>query len=239
MSGSFSRRDLLKRASLLGAAVVVAPLPGEAEPSLPAVPPVAVPPVLMREPLETLTAAEAEILEAAVARIIPTDANGPGATEARAAHYIDHALSGFLAPSRATYTAGLAALDAYARTAKGSPFAQLALADQDAVLTVLEKGDVPGFQSSSAEFFGLLREHTIQGTFCDPVYGGNANFVGWDLIGYPGVRTMVTAAQQKMGTPVQPNHKSAYDYAQFAKTSAKAADHEDSSNGGTSNGHAS
>ena len=35
----------------------------------------------------------------------------------------------------------------------------------------------------------MVRTHTLQGTFGDPYYGGNANFVGWDLIGYPGVRT--------------------------------------------------
>ena len=32
----------------------------------------------------------------------------------------------------------------------------------------------------------MVRTHTLQGTFGDPYYGGNANFVGWDLIGFPG-----------------------------------------------------
>ena len=50
-----------------------------------------------REAFETLTAAEADLLEAIVARLIPTDAHGPGATEARAARYIDRALGGALA----------------------------------------------------------------------------------------------------------------------------------------------
>ena len=61
--------------------------------------------------------------------------------------------------------------------------------------------------------------HTLQGTFGDPYYGGNANFVGWDLIGYPGVRTMVTAAdQQALETrQLKPNHQSAYDYEMFNK----------------------
>jgi hypothetical protein len=63
----------------------------------------------------------------------------------------------------------------------------------------------------------LLRAHTIQGTFCDPYYGGNANFTGWDLIGYPGVRISVTADQQNLEARLTPTHKSAYDYAQFAK----------------------
>ncbi len=65
-------------------------------------------------------------------------------------------------------------------------------------------------------FFALVRAHTIQGTFCDPAYGGNANFVGWDLIGYPGVRLNVTAADQRMAAPAKPIRRSAYDYAMFA-----------------------
>ncbi len=77
------------------------------------------------EALETLTAAEADTLEAIVARLIPTDENGPGATEARAAHYIDRALTGPLRGSRASYAANLAALDAYAQATKGAPFAKL------------------------------------------------------------------------------------------------------------------
>jgi gluconate 2-dehydrogenase gamma chain len=68
------------------------------------------------EALETLTAAEADTLEAIVARLIPSDENGPGAKEARAAHYIDRALSGPLRSSREAYAAGLAAIDAYAQS---------------------------------------------------------------------------------------------------------------------------
>src|SRR5438045_1866152 len=173
-----------------------------------------------REPLETLTAAEADLLDAIVARLIPTDANGPGATEARAVHYIDRALGGALASSRAAYVSGLAALDRYARSSRGKPFTELAPADQDAVLTDVETDAPTGFTGSSAAFFALVLNHTHQGTFGDPYYGGNANFVGWDLVGYPGVRTMVTAEdQQKLQrNEIKPNHKSAYDYDGFAKS---------------------
>src|SRR6185503_18546421 len=150
-----------------------------------------------REPLENLTATEADLLEAIVARLIPTDASGPGATEARAAHYIDRALGGALASSRQAYTAGLAALDRYSRSSRGKPFTELSATDQDSVLIDVEAGTATGFTGSSAAFFALVLNHTHQGTFGDPYYGGNANFVGWDLIGYPGVRTMVSAADQQ------------------------------------------
>ena len=93
-----SRRDLLKRAAAVGGAAVVPAdmMRGAVLEHAQA----AVSPALRREPLENLTAAEADILDAVVARLIPTDANGPGATEARAAHYIDRALGGALAPAR-------------------------------------------------------------------------------------------------------------------------------------------
>jgi gluconate 2-dehydrogenase gamma chain len=175
----------------------------------------------VRQPFETLSATEADTLEAIVARLIPTDANGPGAAEAGAAHYIDRALGGALASSRPAYAAGLAAVEAYARSSKGAPFPQLTPADQDAILTEMDRNAAPGFTANSAAFFDLLRNHTIQGTFCDPYYGGNANFVGWDLLGYPGVRTVVTPEQQRMGIASAPNHKSAYDYDMFQKASAK------------------
>jgi gluconate 2-dehydrogenase gamma chain len=170
-----------------------------------------------REALETLTAAESDTLEAIVARLIPTDENGPGAAEARAAHYIDRALTGPLASSRRAYTAGLAAVDSYAQSSKGAPFASLAPKDQDAVLSDMEKNVAKGFTPNSSAFFNLLRTHTIQGTFCDPYYGGNADFVGWDLIGYPGVRIAVSADDQRLGAGLKPNHKSAYDNAMFTK----------------------
>jgi gluconate 2-dehydrogenase gamma chain len=111
------------------------------------------------------------------------------------------------------------------------PFAQLPVADQDLVLTDVEAGVATGFGSSSTTFFELVRSHTIQGTFCDPYYGGNANFVGWDLIGYPGVRTVVTPDEQRMGITLKPNHRSAYDYGMFTKTSARAASAEHLTNG--------
>ena len=208
--GGFSRRELLKRVGIVGA---VSALPmsliSPAQASEPA-----------QEPFETLTAAESDTLEAIVARLIPTDENGPGATEARAAHYIDRALTGPLASSRSAYSSGIEALNRYAEASRGALFTQLAVSDQDAVLSDMESDVATGFTPDSSTFFNLLRTHTIEGTFCDPYYGGNANFTGWDLIGYPGVRTVVTAEEQRMDEPPAPNRRSAYDYSMFTKGGA-------------------
>jgi hypothetical protein len=197
-----SRRDVLKRVGIAGAAAAV-PLDALAQAS--------------RESFETLTDAEGATLEAIVARLIPTDANGPGAAEARAARYIDRALGGFLASSRDTYRVGLEAIESYASKTKGAPFTQLSAENQDAVLSDFERAATQGFAPNGVLFFNLVLAHTIQGTFCDPFYGGNANFVGWDLIGYPGVRLTATANDQRMDVAPAPTHMSAYDFTMFAR----------------------
>jgi gluconate 2-dehydrogenase gamma chain len=217
-----SRRDLLKHVGLAGVAAAL-PVPGlAADHSAPAASDLQVTaaPAVRREPLENLTAVESDLLEAICARIIPTDANGPGAREARAAHYIDRALGGALASSRAAYTAGLAALERYSHSSRRGSFISLSPRDQDSLLIDVETGSATGFPTSPAAFFAMVRTHTLQGTFGDPYYGGNANFVGWDLIGYPGVRTNVTADDQRLGAELAPNHKSAYDFDMFTKAQA-------------------
>ena len=76
-----SRRDLLKRAGMAGAAMTIPLTPvagsGATEPAAPAFDALAQAPI-RREAIENLTAAEADLLEAICARIIPSDANGPG-----------------------------------------------------------------------------------------------------------------------------------------------------------------
>jgi gluconate 2-dehydrogenase gamma chain len=196
-----SRRDVLKRVGVAGAAAAV-PIDALAQAT--------------REPFETLTAAEGATLEAIVARLIPTDTNGPGAAEARAARYIDRALGGFLAPFLVAYRGGLSGIESYSRTAKGAPFTQLSAQDQDAVLTDMESNSAKGFPAGGL-FFNVVLSHTIQGTFCDPFYGGNANFVGWDLIGYPGIRLTASASDQRMDAAPAPTHMSAYDFSMFSR----------------------
>ncbi len=158
------------------------------------------------EALVSLTPAESELVRAIVARLIPADENGPGALEARADRFIDRALGGALKGQRQAYTAGLAAVNALAQSSKGTPFAKLSPADQDAVLADIQRNQ------ATSQFFDLVRAHTIQGTFSDPFYGGNENFIGWDLIGYPGTRIAVSANMQRINAKPEPSRKSAYEY---------------------------
>ena len=198
--GPISRREMLKRLGTAIGVATVLPLPAATRARAQAA---------IAETFISFTPAEAETLRAIVARLIPADENGPGALEARADRYIDRALSGALKSSRAAYTTGLAAVNAQAQSLKNAAFSRLSSADQDAVLT--------NIQQTAGAFFNLVRNHTIQGTFSDPFYGGNANFIGWDLIGYPGARTTVAANLQLLDRKPEPSRKSAYDYGMFSK----------------------
>jgi len=201
-----SRRELLKRAGIVGVAAAV-PVTAAASAAAPAP---------EREALMSFTARESETVEALTDRLIPSDATGPGAAEARVARYIDRALDGELAASRPAYTAGLQALDAWSRTRFGAAFAALPAVQRDAVLTDLERNVATGFTPDSRTFFDLVREHALQGMFGDPYHGGNASFIGWDLIGFPGVKLSFTAAEQQVDVTVAPAHKSTVDYPLFS-----------------------
>ncbi len=173
------------------------------------------------ETYEHLTAEEAELLEAIADHLIPADEYGPGALEARAVHYIDRALGGALRDSHDAYRVGLAAFDRYCRSSRGGSFTSLDRRDRRSALIDVETGGASGanvgFAGSSGAFFSMVRSHVIEGTFGDPHYGGNANFVGWDLIRYPGVRTAVTPQDQTRleAGELPPYRRSAYDWETF------------------------
>ncbi|HWI17395.1 MAG TPA: gluconate 2-dehydrogenase subunit 3 family protein [Vicinamibacterales bacterium] len=231
-SKGVSRRDLLKRAGLAGAALSI-PSSAKATEGRPdgrlmqQTPQAAAAPA-RREPVQNLTQSEADLLEAICARIIPTDENGPGAREARAAHYIDRALGGALKDQREAYRSGLAALERYCLSSRRQPFLALDARNQDSVLIDVETGAAAsgGFPASSAQFFAMVRTHTLQGTFGDPFYGGNKDFIGWDLIAFPGLRLNVTADDQRLGSRLTPTHRSAYDHEMFNKAVARRQDKE-------------
>lgn len=147
---------------------------------------------------------EARMVEAATARILPGSPEDPGAREAGVVDYIDRSLAGALQELQLSYRNCIRSLDAYARRKTGESFLDLDEASQDAILTDMEKWSTIGVEEddhaenhapSSAEaaerrllgfFFTVLREHTLEGMFCDPAYGGNRDAVGWKMIGFPG-----------------------------------------------------
>ena len=160
-------------------------------------------------PSRALDALQRKTLEAMVDRLIPTDELGPGALDAGAAEYIDRSLADYLAGEKESVVAGLEALNLFSRTTQTQNFAEMLPEKRDVVLTAFEANTVPGFQNAR-NFFNRIRRLTLEGMFGDPHYGGNGDFIGWDLIKYPGPRPAVAPEDQKMGVEVKPYHRSAW-----------------------------
>lgn len=90
---------------------------------------------------------------------------------------------------RDVFRLGVAATDRYVNERFGAGVLELSEAQQDELITALLDNEATGFDPLTPEaFFHALRRYTSEGMFSDPVYGGNRNFVGWRLIGYPGAQ---------------------------------------------------
>ncbi len=123
-------------------------------------------------------------------RIIPTDAE-PGAIEAGCVNFIDKALANEDARALPLYRLGVSGTDAVAKERFAKAFVELDPTRQDRVLIALESGQAPGWPEgpiSAPVFFETVRAHTIIGFLADPKYGGNRDYAGWKLVGYPGPR---------------------------------------------------
>ena len=190
-----SRRSLLAGAGAAAATFVVGGCARQGEDETPA--------------YTFLTPDEAAFVEPAVARLIPADETGPGALEAGVPIFIDRQLAGPWGAGEQLYRQGpwhsarpefgyqlpftpaelfrnaLRGLsEEFRRSNRG--FGARTPEEQDAYLAALEKEsrDLGGVPSNI--FFQSLLEITIEGYFCDPVYGGNKDMVSWKLIGFPG-----------------------------------------------------
>jgi gluconate 2-dehydrogenase gamma chain len=156
--------------------------------------------------------AEVVFIEAAVGRLIPDDAVGPGAVQAGVPFFLDRQLAGTYGrgdhfylggpwpkgtpqqgyQSRFTpaqlYRAAIEAIDRYvAAQFSGSSFARLKPEDQDTVLKGLESDRITLDGGVEAKmFFDMLLQNTKEGYFSDPIYGGNKDMAAWKMIGFPG-----------------------------------------------------
>jgi gluconate 2-dehydrogenase gamma chain len=236
-----SRKDFV---AIIGTAVAVETLPASAAGA--ATPHKPVPaPALGNEPeaYTYLTEPESAFVEAAVERLIPTDALGPGGREAGVAFYIDQQLSGQfgyaakmyrqgpwqadaspdfgyqspLTPQQ-VYRLGIAATNAYCRKTYGKTFDQLDGAHQDDVLTALDQANL-SFESVPAKvFFEMLYGNAVEGFFADPLYGGNRNKVGWKLVGFPGAAAVYLPFIEKHNVPYNVTPQSIADLQQAEQT---------------------
>ena len=137
--------------------------------------------------------ADAETVAAFAERLVPGAPGKPGARDAAVLNYIDLALAGAYADLQDFYRRGLAQLDAHCRKTYDQPFVRLTAAQQDEVIGALEAGKAGEFDWPTAQaFFNTVRTHTMEGMFADPIYGGNKDFAGWRLIGFPGGQPLFT-----------------------------------------------
>jgi gluconate 2-dehydrogenase gamma chain len=211
-----TRRSFLARLGGAGVVLLAAPAPARSQDA-----------ALGRldEAYAFFTRPEAALVEAAVARLIPSDDLGPGGVEAGVPYFIDQQLAGAYGAGARTYLQGpfgdatpeqgyqlpltpqqlyrtaLADLDAHCASAHGATFAALSPADQDAVLRGLESGEVSLARVPGRVFFDALLADVKQGFFSDPMYGGNRDKVGWVLIGFPGVGANYAQLVEQHGRP--------------------------------------
>jgi gluconate 2-dehydrogenase gamma chain len=136
-----------------------------------------------------LTEAEAQLVDLITEQVIPADQD-PGAREAGVVNFIDKQLASHYTRFQEDYRAGLAGVEETCRAMFGRPFAALKWDAQTKVLQSLESGKAPGetwLKRSSAQFFELIRDHTMQGFYGSPRHGGNRNYVSYRMLGldYP------------------------------------------------------
>jgi gluconate 2-dehydrogenase gamma chain len=131
-------------------------------------------------------------------RLMPGAPGKPGARDAGVLNYIDLALAGAYADLQDFYRRGLTSLEAYCRKTNDASFVKLSTAKQDEVIAALEQGKATGFTWPTAQaFFNTVRTHTMEGMFADPVYGGNKDFAGWVLVGFPGAQPLFSPADMQ------------------------------------------
>ncbi len=170
----------------------------------------------VRVPLRFFTEEEARIVAAATERIFPSDETGPGAKEAGAVIYIDRQLAGPYGSDRYRYTQGPFETGSpdLGYQGKESPSqiyreALKSLKGFDRMDGAAQDEKLKGIESS--RFFVLLRRHTIEGMFSDPVHGGNIDMVGWQMIGFPGPRmSNKDEVGKSFGEPFRPKPASLF-----------------------------
>jgi gluconate 2-dehydrogenase gamma chain len=173
MSEFHNRRSFLQLALSAGAAWAVVDL-SEVEEALAWAAQPHAPGAAARE-LTVLSARDATVVDALTSRILPATDGRPGAHEAGVVYFIDRALATFNASQKKLYLDGIKDLNQRAaRTLKGATsFATLTTAQQDDVLREIER----------TPFFQAARFDTVIGTFALPTYGGNHDYIGWQMLG--------------------------------------------------------
>ncbi|MEI6277245.1 MAG: gluconate 2-dehydrogenase subunit 3 family protein [Prolixibacteraceae bacterium] len=131
-----------------------------------------------------LTEQESVLLDALVEQIIPTD-EWPGARDAGVTNFIDKQLVGPYTRYQETYRKGLFAIQETCKTMFQKGFEALNWEAQTQFLKKMEAGKMEGMiweKGLDRQFFGLIRNHTMQGFYGSPRHGGNKNNVSYRML---------------------------------------------------------
>lgn len=118
--------------------------------------------------LLVLTPAQYATVDAFSEAIIPADAHSPGAKAARVADYIDLLLSESDEPIRATWTGGLAELDAASQATYKAPFVKLTAPQVQEFLTTLSVNEAKPV-TRAEQFFRTTKDATIRGYYTSEI----------------------------------------------------------------------
>ena len=111
--------------------------------------------------------------------ILPSD-DGPGAAEAGVVAYIEQVLSALSPQAQQRISGGLDLVESLAVQMHGKSFAECSSEQRGEVLSRLQRIPHP----LARGFLATLVDLTLEGFFCDPLYGGNRDATGWRYIGY-------------------------------------------------------
>lgn len=123
----------------------------------------------------TFAPEQVRTLTAFAEQILPSGLLSPGARDAGAVYFVDYALAGTFVADREGIIAGLEELDRLAaERSEATRFADLRPNGQVEIMTGLE----------GTPFFERARTLVLAGVFADPLWGGNQDRVGWELLGF-------------------------------------------------------
>lgn len=131
------------------------------------------------------------LLDAIVEQIIPAD-DFPGGRWANVSNFIDKQLDSYYRKHQSAYREGLAAFEKTVTGMKGKKFEELPFVEQATILEKMEAGEFTGEywnDHPSANFFDMIRQHSLQGFYGSPAHGGNRDYISYRMLGldYPNV----------------------------------------------------
>lgn len=139
-----------------------------------------------KRPYRFFTPEEAACLIPLCEQIIPRDEHGGGATEAGVIHYIDRQLVAVFDYDQVVYQRGIDALQSTCLERYQKRFEQLEPELQLHLAVEMDQGTLGGDTWTAVEpqrFFGLVRDHTMQGFYGAPRHGGNRNYMSYRMMG--------------------------------------------------------